>query len=140
MYYGIFVFLQLLLIYLFHNLLCNYSDESIQYFITHALFTLLVQCMEFTLSYYDITFCTTWCNKVASTKTYVIWCFYFSQTQCSSHSNDNIDLESSKSYWVDYLSISTFLLFFMLLCTCLLSFELVFIKITGKKVRNLVHK
>lgn len=67
----IFVFLKLP-IYLFHYynatiLMKGYSNSYVN--VTHALFTLLVQCMEFTLSYYDITFCMTWCNKVASTKT-----------------------------------------------------------------------
>ena len=85
-------------LHVFISLWYNYSDERIQYFITHALFTLLVQCMEFTLSYYDVTFCTTWC-----TKTCHLMLLFLTDT-CSSHSNDNIVLESRKSYWVDYLS------------------------------------
>ena len=55
--------------------------------------------MEFT--YYDITFCATWCNKVASMKTCHLMLIFLKDT-CSSHSNDNIELASSKSYWVDW--------------------------------------
>ena len=120
--------------YVFISLWCNCSDERIQYFITHAMFTLLVQCMEFTLSYYDVTFYTTWC-----TKTCHLMLLFLTDT-CSSHSNDSIVLESRKSYWVDYLRNQLFFFFFTILCTCLLTFELVFIKITGKWMGNLVHK
>ena len=131
MYYGIFPTPDL---HVFISLWCNCSDERIQYFITHAMFTLLVQCMEFTLSYYDVTFYTTWC-----TKTCHLMLLFLTDT-CSSHSNDSIVLESRKSYWVDYLRNQLFFFFFTILCTCLLTFELVFIKITGKWMGNLVHK
>lgn len=93
-------------LHVFISLWCNYSDERIQYFITHAQFTLLVQCMEFTLSYYDVTFCTTWC-----TKTCHLMLLFLTDT-CSSYSNDNIVLESRKSYWVDYLSNQLFFFFY----------------------------
>ena len=73
----------------------GYSNSYVN--VTHALFTLLIQCMEFTLSYYDITFCTTWCNKVASMKTCHSMLLFLKDT-CSSHLNDNIELASSKSY------------------------------------------
>ena len=96
--------------------------------------------MEFTLSYCDIKFCTSWCNKVASMKTcHLILLHVHVFLTDMFWSNDKIELEScSKSYWVDWYLSDQLFSFFMILCTCVLSFELVFITITGKKVRNLV--